>query len=59
MIMGQITVTTKTNTVLFYGARVTETKGVYTIINEYEENGISVKKKTYIKNTEILKIECE
>ena len=57
--MGQITVTTKTSKVLFFGARVTETKGVYTIINEYEENGISVKKKTYIKNTEILKIECE
>lgn len=55
--MGQITVTT--NTVLFFGARVTETKGVYTIINEYEKNGISAKKKTYIKNAEILKIECE
>ena len=57
--MGQITVTTKTNKVLFFGARVTETKGVYTIINEYEKNGISVKKKTYIKSAEILKIECE
>ena len=57
--MGQITVTTKTNKVLFCEARVTETKGVYTIINEYEKNGISVKKKTYIKNAEILKIECE
>ena len=57
--MEQITVTTKTNKVLFFGARVTETKGVYTIINEYVENGISVKKKTYIKNVEILKIECE
>ena len=57
--MGQITITTKTNTVLFYGAKVTKTKGVYTIINEYEENGVSIKKKTYIKNTEILKIECE
>ena len=57
--MEQITVTTKTNKVLFFGARVTETKGIYTIINEYGENGISVKKKTYIKNVEILKIECE
>ena len=57
--MRQITVTTKTNKVLFFGASVTETKGVYAIINEYEKNGISVKKKTYIKNVEILKIECE
>lgn len=57
--MGQITVTTKANKVLFFGERVAETKGVYTIINEYEENGISVKKKTYIKNAEILKTECE
>ena len=55
--MRQITVTTKTNKVLFFG--VTETKDVYTIINEYEKNGISVKKKTYIKSAEILKIECE
>lgn len=59
MIMEQITVTTKTNKMLFSGARMTDTKGIYTVINEYEKNGISAKKKTYIKNAEILKIECE
>ena len=49
----------KTNIVNFSTLESTETKDVYTIINEYEKNGISVKKKTYIKNAEILKIECE
>ena len=57
--MNKITVKTKTDTYVFENAKITETKGIFTIIHEYKENKISIKRKKYIKNSEIIQMTSE
>ena len=57
--MDKIIVKTKTDTYVFENAKIAETKGIFTIINEYKGNRLSINKKTYVKNSEIIQMTSE
>ena len=55
--MKIIVIAKEKQTYIFENAKIKETKGLYTEIYEYKNNNtIEIKTKTYIKNSEILRI---